>query len=331
MKYRLLGNTGLKVSELCLGTMTFGKQADEHTSFAIMDKAVNAGVNFIDTADVYPIPPDENTWGATEEIIGKWLKGKRNQFVLATKCKQRVGLSINDEGLSRRHIMNSVEASLKRLQTECFDLYQAHAPDPNTPLEETLRAFDDLLQQGKVKAIGCSNYPAWQIALALGISDKQGWSRWATVQPRYNMLYREIETELLPLCRNQNLGVLCYNPLAGGMLTGKYNSLESQDAGARFTLGKTGDLYRERYWHQAHLAEANRLSEFFNKRGKSIITASIAWVLAQPGVTSAILGASKADQLDLTLKAADFTLEEEEKAFCNLAWYNLPRPANPPG
>jgi aryl-alcohol dehydrogenase-like predicted oxidoreductase len=309
MKYQLLGNTGLKVSELCLGTMTFGKQADERTSFAIIDKAVNAGVNFIDTADVYPIPPDENTWGTTEEIIGKWLKGKRNQFVLATKCKQRVGTSINDEGLSRRHIMNSVEASLKRLQTDNFDLYQAHAPDPNTPLEETLRAFDDLLKQGKVRAIGCSNYPAWQIALALGISDKHGWSRWATVQPRYNILYREIEAELLPLCRNQNLGVLCYNPLAGGMLTGKYNSLGSQDAGARFTLGKTGDLYRERYWHQAHLAESNRLSEFFNKRGKSIITASIAWVLSQSGVTSAILGASRPDQLDLTLKAADFILE----------------------
>jgi len=330
MKYRILGNTGIKVSELCLGTMTFGKQADEHTSFSIIDKAVNAGVNFIDTADVYPIPPDENTWGTTEEIIGKWLKGKRNQFVLATKCRQRIGNSINDEGLSRRHIMNSVEASLKRLQTDNFDLYQAHAPDPNTPLEETLRAFDDLLQQGKVQAIGCSNYPAWQIALALGICDKQGWSRWATVQPRYNMLYREIEAELLPLCRNQNLGVLCYNPLAGGMLTGKYNSLESQMAGSRFSLGKTGDLYRERYWHQAHLAEANRLNEFFNKRGKSIITVSIAWVLMQSGVSSAILGASRADQLDLTLKAADLTLDEEEKAFCNLAWYNLPKTAIPP-
>jgi len=329
LKYRILGNTGIKVSELCLGTMTFGKQADETASFAIINKAINAGINFIDTADVYPIPPDEKTWGDTEVILGKWLKGKRHQFVLGTKCRQRVGTSINDEGLSRRHIMNSVEASLKRLQTDFFDLYQAHAPDPETPLEETLRAFDDLLHQGKVRAIGCSNYPAWQIALALGISEKHGWARWATVQPRYNLLYRDIEAELLPLCRSQNLGVLCYNPLAGGMLTGKYRSLENLDAGARFNLGKTGDLYRQRYWHQAHLEEANRLSEYFSQRGKSIITASLAWVLNQPGITSAILGASRPDQLDLTLKASEFVLDAEEKAICDLVWYNLPRLSYP--
>src|SRR5437764_8126890 len=168
MQIRRLGRTGLKVTSVCLGTMTFGQQADEAASFAILDRAAAAGVNFIHTADAYPVPPDPATAGRTEEFIGRWLKGRRDRFVLATKCRIRVGTGPNDEGLSRRHVLKAVEDSLRRLGTDYIDLYQAHAPDPDTPIEETLRAFDDLVRQGKVRYVGCSNYPAWQVALALG-------------------------------------------------------------------------------------------------------------------------------------------------------------------
>ncbi|MSR31881.1 MAG: aldo/keto reductase [Gemmataceae bacterium] len=330
MNLRLLGKTGMKVSELCMGTMTFGRQCDEQTSFAIMDQAANGGVNFIDTADVYPVPPGPDAWGKTEEIVGKWLKGKRQQFVLGSKCRQRVGLGANEEGLSPRHIILAVEASLKRLNTDYIDLYQAHAPDPNTPLEVTLRAMEDLQRQGKVRALGCSNYPAWQVALAIGIADKMGWSGWATVQPRYNLLFRDIEGELLPLCREKNLAVLCYNPLAGGMLTGKYKTAEAPVEGTRFALGITGELYRARYWHRANVTEVARLKELFQARGKSLTTAAVAWVLAQPGVTAAIIGASKPEQLAESLQSTAFAWGEGEKEACDLAWHNLPRMPKPP-
>jgi 1-deoxyxylulose-5-phosphate synthase len=325
MNNRRLGRTGLKVSEICLGTMTFGHQCDERTSFAIMDKAAERGVNFLDAADVYPVPPTPETAGRTEEIVGAWLQGKRDRFVLATKCRMRVGHGPNDEGLSRRHILKAVEDSLRRLRTDYIDLYQSHFPDPDTPQEETLRAFDDLVRQGKVRYVGCSNYPAWQLALALGISERLGLARFDCVQPRYNLLYREIEAELLPLCRDQGVGVIVYNPLAGGFLSGKYRTLDEPPPGTRFTLGKTGDLYRERYWQQAQLEAVGHLRGHFEKRGKPLATVAIAWVLAQPGITSAIVGASRPEQLDATLAAPDLTLDGEDKEVCNLAWYSLPR------
>src|SRR5438874_3911 len=259
MKIRRLGNTGLKVSELCLCTMTFGHQCDEASSFAILDKAAHGGVSFLDTADVYPVPPTSETAGRTEEIVGAWLQKRRDRFVLATKCRMRVGKEPNDEGLSRRHILKAVEDSLRRLRTDYIDLYQSHSPDPDTPLEETLRAFDDLVRQGKVRYVGCSNYPAWQLALALGLSERLGLARFDCVQPRYNLLYREIENELLPLCRFAGLGVIAYNPLAGGFLTTRYRSQETPPAGTRFTLGLTGQLYRERYWHQAQFEAVEHL------------------------------------------------------------------------
>ncbi len=326
MKTHRLGRTGLKVSEICLGTMTFGHQCDEATSFAILDRAAEAGVTFIDTADVYPVPPAPETTGRTEIILGKWLQGKRDRFVLATKCRIKVGDGANDEGLSRVHIMRAVEASLRRLKTDHVELYQAHSPDPDTPLEETLRAFDDLVRQGKVRYLGLSNHAAWQVALSLGISDRFGLERVCCVQPRYNLLYREIESELLPLCRDQGLGVIPYNPLAGGFLTGKYQTLEDATPGGRFALaGKTGPLYRERYWKQAQLEEVKRLQDFFGPRGKKLTTVAVAWVLAQPGITSAIVGASKPEQLDASIAAVELPLDEEEKAACDEAWLRLPR------
>jgi len=325
MQSRRLGRTGLKISEVCLGTMTFGHQCDERTSFAIMDKAAEQGVYFFDTADVYPVPPSPETAGRTEAIVGKWLEGKRDRFVLATKCRMRVGHDANDEGLSRRHIMDAVEDSLHRLRTDYIDLYQPHSPDPDTPLEETLRALDDLVRHGKVRYLGCSNYPAWQVALALGISDGHGWSRFDSVQPRYNLIYREIENELLPLCRDQGLGVIAYNPLAGGFLSGRYQHVEAPPPGTRFSLGKTGELYRDRYWQKAQFEAVQQLQAFLKPRGKSLLQVAMKWVLDQPGISAAIVGASKPEQLDQSLAAVNLTLDAEEMEACNLAWFSLPR------
>ncbi len=330
MKTRRLGNTGLKVSEICLGTMTFAHQCDEKTSFAIMDKAADKGVYFIDTADVYPVPPSVETAGRSEEFVGKWLEGRRDRFVLATKCRMKVGHGPNDEGLSRRHIMKAIEDSLRRLRTDYIDLYQPHSPDPDTRIEETLRALDDLVRQGKVRYLGCSNYPAWQVAMSLAISYKHDLHRFDCVQPRYNLLWREIEAELLPLCRDQGLGVIAYNPLAGGFLSGKHKAGEAPEAGGRFAIGKTGELYRERYWQQSQFEAVERLKQFFQPRGKSLVKAAVAWVLAQPGITSAIIGASKPEQLDESLAAADLSLAPEELEACDVAWYSLPRPQKPP-
>jgi aryl-alcohol dehydrogenase-like predicted oxidoreductase len=330
MQLRRMGRTGLKVSEICLGTMTFGHQCDERASFAIMDKAAEHGVTFFDTADCYPVPPTPETAGRTEDIVGKWLQGKRERFVLATKCRMRVGHGPNDEGLSRKHILQAAEDSLRRLRTDYIDLYQSHFPDPETPLEETMAAFDNLVRQGKVRYVGCSNYPAWQAALALGISARLGLARYDCVQPRYNLLYREIESELLPLCRDQGLGVIAYNPLAGGFLTGKYRTGDKPVAGTRFTLGKTGDLYRERYWQQAQFEAVEHLRKSLQPGGKSLVQVAVAWVLAQPGITAAIVGASRPEQLDESLKAVAVKLDPAEAEACNLAWYSLPRPMKPP-
>jgi aryl-alcohol dehydrogenase-like predicted oxidoreductase len=325
MKIRRMGNSGLKVSEICLGTMTFGHQCDKRTSFAILDKAAEAGVTFLDTADAYPVPPTPETAGHTEEILGAWLQGKRERFVVATKCRIRVGHGPNDEGLSRKHILEAAEASLRRLRIDAIDLYQAHSPDPDTLLEESLRAFDDLVRQGKVRYVGCSNFPAWEVALGLGISERLGLARFDCVQPRYNLLYREIESELLPFCRHAGLGVIAYNPLAGGFLTGKHRALDAPTPGTRFSLGKTGDLYRERYWHQAQLEAVEELRAFLEPRGKRLIETAVAWVLAQPGITSAIVGASRPEQLDASLAAVNTSLDAAEMEACNQAWLRLPR------
>ena len=327
MKTRRLGRTGLDVSEICLGTMTFGHQCDEAASFAILDRAAEAGVSFIDIADAYPVPMSLETAGRTEEIVGRWLSGKRDRFVVATKCALRMGPGPDDEGLSRTHIMKACEDSLRRLGTDHIDLYQAHCPDPNVPHEESLRAFDDLVKQGKVRHIGCSNFAAWQVALGLGISSQHGLSRWDCVQPRYNLMQRDIEPELLPLCRDQEVGVIAYNPLAGGFLSGKYRREEEAPANTRFTLATIGKLHRDRYWHDAQFDVVEKLQAFFAARDRRLATAAVAWVLSRPGITCAIVGASRAEQLDATLAAASMTLDADEQAIMNEAWSQLPRPA----
>lgn len=331
MKIKKMGRTGLKVSEICLGTMTFGLQCDEATSFSIMDTAAEYGVDFFDTADGYPMGGTLKTVGSTETIVGKWLKGKRDKIVLATKCWVPMGPRPNDGGLSRKHIMEAVEASLRRLQTDYIDLYQAHAPDSDTPLDETMRAFDDLVRQGKVRYIGCSNFKAWLLATALWTSDKYGLTRFDCVQPRYNILFRDIESELLPLCQHHGIGVIAYNPLAGGFLTGKYQADAEPPREARFGFisGRALKIYRERYWHDAQFAAVGELMEFFRDRNKPLTQIAIAWMLAQPAITSAIVGATSSAQLQQSLPATELTLDKEEMDFCNDIWFRLPRMSDP--
>jgi aryl-alcohol dehydrogenase-like predicted oxidoreductase len=323
MKIKRLGRTGLKVTEVCLGTMTFGHQCDEPTSFAIMDEAATRGINFIDTADVYPVPVSLETVGRTEEIVGRWLKGKRDDFIVGSKCRHPMSRRPNDAGLSRKHILDAIEASLRRLQTDYVDLYQVHAPDPDTPIDETLRALDVIVQSGKARYVGCSNFKAWELAKALWASDKLGLARFDSTQPRYNLLARDIEAEMLPLCLDQGVGVIAYNPLAGGLLTGKHHRDEPPAENTRFAVA--GKLYRERYWNDANFAAVERLKEFFEARGKALTHVSVAWVLRQPAITSAILGATSAAQLSDSLKAVDIELDDEEIQQLNGVWYDLPK------
>ena len=327
MKINRMGRTGLKVSEICLGTMTFGNQADEPTSFAIMDVADQAGVNFFDTADAYPLGGDLNQTGSTEVIVGNWMKARnaRERIVLATKCRGKMGPLPNDEGLNRKHIIKACEDSLRRLQTDYIDLYQFHAPDPETPIEESLRAADDLVRGGKVRYMGVSNFPAWQMTQMLWLSDKLNLVRIECDQPRYNLLFRMIEDEIVPTCLAHGIGLITYNPLAGGMLTHRYKSTAKVESGSRFGLKHAGELYRKRYWNDAVVEEVNRLGDFFATRNKSLTHVALAWVLGRPGITSAILGASKPDQLKESLGGVGLSLEAEELAACDEAWFNLPK------
>ncbi|KYF91046.1 alcohol dehydrogenase [Sorangium cellulosum] len=308
-----LGRTGLTVSRLCLGTMTFGFQTDEETSRAILDKAASAGVNFLDTADVYPLGGGLPTAGRTEEIVGRWLKGKRDRFILATKCVGRVGPNDWDQGASRKHILDAIDASLRRLGTDYVDLYQLHSDDRDTPIDETLEALDTVVRSGKARYIGVSNYLAYRLARALGRADVRGLTRFVSVQPRYALLFREIERELLPLAQEEGLGVIPYNPLAGGLLTGKHRRGEPTQ-GTRFTLGTAASNYQQRYWNERAFATVEKLQGIVAEAGQSLTTVAVAWVLANPAITSAIIGASRPDQLDATLAAAELALDPQLKA-----------------
>lgn len=327
MKVKRLGRTGLKVTEICLGTMTFGHQCDEQTSFAVLGAAADAGVNFIDTADVYPIPVSLETVGRTEEIVGKWLRGRRDGFVLATKCRMQMGPGPNDSGLSRKHVLAAIDESLRRLGTDYVDLYQVHAPDSETPIDETLGALDSIVQSGKARYIGCSNFQAWQLANALCTSDRLGLARFDSAQPRYNILYREVEHELFPLCENKGVGVIVYNPLAGGFLTGKHRRGAPPAANTRFAVA--GKLYLDRYWNEASFEAVGRLRSFFENRGKSLTHAALGWVLNQRQVTSAIVGATSPEQLSDSLRGVDLDLDKEELDQCDGVWYEVPRIRDP--
>ncbi|MFM0526833.1 aldo/keto reductase [Paraburkholderia strydomiana] len=314
MQYRKFGRTGLTVSRLCLGTMTFGLQTEEDASRRILDTAADAGVNFIDTADVYPLGSDHGDAGRTEEIVGRWLKGKRDRFILATKAVGKMGPSAWDQGASRKHLLDAIDASLKRLGTDYVDLYQLHTDDANTPLDETLEALDVIVRSGKARYIGVSNFLAYRLARALGRADVLRVARFVSVQPRYNLLFRQIERELLPLAAEEQLAVMPYNPLAGGLLTGKHQ-LDAAPPSGRFTetVGKAGAMYQERYWHQREFETIERLKAIVEPTGESLTRVSLAWVLANPLVTSAIIGASRAEQLNDTLAASELVLDADIK------------------
>lgn len=313
MQYTRLGGTGLVVSRLCLGTMTFGLQTDEDTSRSIMDAAAAAGVTFIDTADVYPLGGSMETIGRTEEIVGRWLKGKRERFIVATKAVGRTGPSAWDQGASRKHILDAIDASLRRLGTDYVDLYQLHSDDAATPLDETLEALDTVVRSGKARYIGVSNFLAYRLARALGRAEARNFARPVSVQPRYSLLFREIERELLPLAAEDGLGVISYNPLAGGLLTGKHKLNAGPTPGTRFTLGTAAERYQERYWHEREFATVEALRAATSGAGISLTTAAVAWVLANPVISSAIIGASRPEQLVDTLAAAELRLDDRLK------------------
>ncbi|KAF0108574.1 MAG: putative oxidoreductase [Anaerolineaceae bacterium] len=320
MELRTLGATGLKVSPICLGTMQFGWTADEALSFRVLSAAREAGVNFIDTADIYSRWVDGNPGGVAEQIVGRWMKQNaipRGEVVLATKVRGNMGGGAEDEGLSRRHIVKAVEDSLRRLQTDHLDLYQAHWPDTATPIEETLRAFDELVRQGKVRCIGASNYAAWELMQALWTSDKNSLARFDSLQPHYNLVHREeFERELAAVCRTYQIGVIPYSPLAGGFLTGKYRrNLMAQSARA----GGVRKYFTERNW-----TALDKMDEMAKRKNASISQIALAWLLADPLVTSPIIGANSLEQLKDNLGAAEIRLTIAEKAALDklTAWQN---------
>lgn len=307
MDYRKLGRTGLSVSELCLGSMQFGWTADEGTSFVVLDKAFEAGINFIDTANVYSRWVEGNPGGVSEMIIGKWMKSRsisRDRLVIATKVRGKMGDGPNDEGLSRVHILRMVEDSLRRLQTDYIDLYQTHHPDANTPIDETLGALDALVRQGKVRYIGCSNYPAWQLMEALWTSDRLGLARFDSLQPHYHLARRqEFEQELAAVCRKYGVGVIPYSPLAGGFLTGKYKR-DQTDAGSARNVS--------RYFNDRNWALLDLMGEIGRELGgKSISQVALGWLLSQEVVTSPIIGPRNLEQLDDNLGAVGLRLDAQ--------------------
>src|SRR3954452_6571432 len=314
MDHTRLGRTGLQVSRLCLGTMTFGLQCDDETSFSILDAAAEGGITFLDTADVYPLGGGLDTVGRSEEIVGRWLKGKRDDYVLATKCVGRMGRRPCQQGSSKKHVLDAIDESLRRLDTDYVDLYQLHSPDPTTPIDETLEALDMVVQSGKARYVGCSNYLAYQVARALGRSEALGLVRFDSVQPRYNLLFRQIERELLPLCGEDGVGVIPYNPLAGGLLSGKHDRSAPPDEGSRFTLGTAATTYQDRYWHDREFDTVDELKKIAGDAGMSMTTMAVAWVLAQPAITAPIIGASRPEQLADSLAAVAAPLDPDLKA-----------------
>ncbi|MDP3879714.1 MAG: aldo/keto reductase [Dehalococcoidales bacterium] len=304
MEYRNLGGSGLKVSEIGLGGNTFGPRADEPTSIAIINHAVDIGINYIDTADMYGR-------GSSEELVGKAVKGKRSRVVIATKFGREMGDGPNQRGAARYYIMKAVDASLKRLQTDYIDLYQIHLPDPATPIEETLRTLDDLVRAGKVRYTGCSNFAAWQLCEAIWVSRLHNLEHFITVQPRYNLLDRTIEAELVPCCRAYNIGVIPWGPLAGGFLTGKYRQGEAAPPDARLVrpMALYGEVFTGTNW-----SKLAKLETFAAERGHTVGELAISWLLSKPWVSSIIAGAKTVEQVSANAAPADWKLTAEEMA-----------------
>lgn len=316
MKYIRLGKSGVKVSELCLGTMDFGSKVDEATAKKLVEHAVDAGVNFIDTANVY-------VKGRSEEIVGKAIKGMREDLVLATKVRHRMGEGPNDEGLNRKHIMHAVEESLRRLETDYIDIYYVHRPSnadlrkgfvgEPVPMKETLSTLTDLVRSGKVRYIGCSNFPAWILCKALWVSDKTGLESYVVSQPRYNLFHRETEREIIPLCVDQGIGIVNYSPLAGGVLTGKYTVGSPPPKGSRGATSLDWIKTHDFYWEDPdNLRTLQGLEELSKDLGTSMVQIALAWLLANPAVTSPIIAASNMKQLEENLASTDISLSKAD-------------------
>ena len=313
MQYRILGSTGVEVSRLCMGTMTFGREADPQASAAIYHRCREAGVNFFDCANGY-------AGGDSERILGELIAGQREEVVITSKAYFPVGEDRNARGLSRYHLLNSVEASLKRLNTDRIDVFFLHHWDDRTPIEEALRALDDLVRQGKILYPAASNFAAWQYAKALGISAKEGWSALKAIQPMYSLVKRQAEVEILPMARAENLGVISYSPLGGGLLTGKYAALETR-AGRIVENTMYAARYSQEWAHHA----ARRFADLARDRGFHPAALAVAWVAAHPAVTAPIIGARNLEQLEPALGALDLDMTPELYAeLCALT------PAPPP-
>ncbi|HVD02117.1 MAG TPA: aldo/keto reductase [Candidatus Dormibacteraeota bacterium] len=304
----------MRVSRLCLGTMVFGAQCDEAASGTVLDAADELGFTFIDTADVYPVPPDLASAGRTEEIIGRWLRGKRDRFVVATKFGSRMGGGPNDGGASRKHMVEACEASLKRLQTDRIDVYYIHHADDRTPIDETMEAFDRLRADGKILYVGISNFSAWQLALAQAVVAEARLAPIAALQPRYNLLFRQPERDLLPLAVALGIGVMPYNPLGAGMLTGKYRRGSKPPPGSRFDWGDYGRMYQGRYWSEEMFGVVDAVGEVAQAESATPAQTALAWLLGHETVTAPIVGASRPDQLKETVKSLDVKLSPESIA-----------------
>ncbi|RXZ79103.1 aldo/keto reductase [Paenibacillaceae bacterium] len=298
MEYRRLGNSGLKVSALGLGTNAFGKRADERTSTEIIHYAIEHGVNFIDTANIY-------AGTESERIIGEALTGRRQQVVLTTKAGLPRGPGVYERGSSRRHLMAELEGSLKRLKTDYLDLYQIHTFDPETPLEETLRTLDDMVSSGKVRYIGASNYYAWELMKAVGLSERLGLNRYVSMQTSYSLADRTPERELVPLCLDQGLGIIPYFPLAGGILTGKYTSIQDAPTGSRAET----DPGFKRFLEDDTIALSRQAGELADELGATTSALSLAWLMAQPVVSTVIVGATRKEQLTDNLASLELKLD----------------------
>ncbi len=306
MDYRQLGNSGVRVSVIGLGANQFGGKVDQQGVNEIVASALDAGINFIDTADVYG-------QGRSEETLGVALKGRWHQVVLATKVRSKLGDGPNDQGASRYHILNGVEASLRRLQSDHIDLYQIHRWDETTPIEETLRTLDDLVRSGKVRYIGASNFAAWQLARTNLLAELRGWTPFVTIQPHYHLLERAIEQELIPYCTAHQVGILPYFPLAGGFLTGKYRRGEPAPLGSR---GESS-AYVQQYMTSAHYDTIEQLEAWAREHGHTLGELAHAWLFAQPQVSSVISGATNVEQVQTNAQAANWTLTAEERAQVN--------------
>ncbi|MDA1191087.1 MAG: aldo/keto reductase [Candidatus Poribacteria bacterium] len=314
MEYVRFGKTGLKVSPACLGTMTFGKQTDEDGAREIVKECLDAGVNFLDTANVY-------NGGASEEIIGRLTKGVRNDLIISTKVRGQMGSKPNESGLSRRHVLASVEASLRRLQTDYIDIYFMHAPDYDVSLEESFSATDALVKSGKVRYVAVSNFASWQLMKAHWIADRHGYEPPALAQPMYNLLSRQVEQEFFPACLELGVGTMVYNPLAGGMLTGKYVERKLQE-NTRFDLY---DFYRDRYWHDETFNAVESLQSIAKQEGVSLLEFSLRWCFQHPAVHVAILGASRVEQIRESLEVFEKSRDEmwlsaDALSACDAVW-----------